>query len=157
MNDIQIKGSEDYGKLCCFRDDEGNEEYGHLSLFMKANSNNPNERDMYFREEDGKAYRMAWKVDEEDVLSPDEEEIHYLSKTIERLQEQLNEANEVIKLYAKGTFFVKAREWNGKYYSTDPLYGSGLVDDFGKDYDAEVPCANDTEPAEKYLKKWGVK
>ena len=67
MKDIQIKGSEDYGKLCCFRDDEGNELYGHLSLFMKAISNNPNERDMYFRQEDGKAYRMAWKVDEEDI------------------------------------------------------------------------------------------
>lgn len=99
MNDIQIKGSEDYGKLCCFRDDEGNEEYGHLSLFMKAISNNPNERDMYFREEDGKAYRMAWKVDEEDVLSPDEEEIHEQRKTIERLQEQIKEANEIISIY----------------------------------------------------------
>ena len=97
MNDIQIKGSEDYGKLCCFRDDEGNELYGHLSLFMKANSNNPNERDMYFREEDGKAYRMAWKVDEEDVLSPDEEVIHEQNKTIERLQGQLTEANKLIK------------------------------------------------------------
>ena len=97
MNDIQIKGSEDYGKLCFFRDDEGNELYGHLSLFMKANSNNPNERDMYFRVEDGKAYRMAWKVDEEDVLSPDEEVIHDQNKTIERLQEQLKEANEVIE------------------------------------------------------------
>lgn len=96
MNDIQIKGSEDYGKLCCFRDDEGNELYGHLSLFMKAISNNPNERDMYFRKEDGKAYRLAWKVDEEDVLSPDEEVIHEQNKTIERLQEQLKEANEII-------------------------------------------------------------
>lgn len=99
MNDIQIKGSEDYGKLCCFRDDEGNEFYGHLSLFMKANSNNPNERDMYFRLEDGKAYRIAWKVDEEDVLSPDEEVIHEQNKTIERLQEQLAEANELLNLY----------------------------------------------------------
>ena len=97
MNDIQIKGSEDYGKLCCFRDDEGNEEYGHLSLFMKANSNNPNERDMYFRLEDGKAYRMAWKVDEEDVLSPDEEVIHDQNKMIERLQEQLDEAIKITK------------------------------------------------------------
>ena len=96
MNDIQIKGSEDYGKLCCFRDDEGNELYGHLSLFMKANSNNPNERDMYFRMEDGKAYSMAWKVDEEDILTPDEEVIHEQNKTIECLKEQLNEANEVI-------------------------------------------------------------
>ena len=98
MNDIQIKGSEDYGKLCCFRDDEGNEEYGHLSLVMKANSNNPNERDMYFRLEDGKAYRMAWKVDEEDVLSPDEEVIHEQNKTIKRLREQLDEANRIIQV-----------------------------------------------------------
>lgn len=96
MNDIQIKGSEDYGKLCCFRDDEGNEFYGHLSLFMKANSNNPNERDIYFRMEDGKAYSMAWKVDEEDVLTPDEEVIHEQNKTIERLQEQIYEANGII-------------------------------------------------------------
>lgn len=98
MNDIQIKGSEDYGKLCCFRDDEGNEVYGHLSLFMKAISNNPNERDMYFRQEDGKAYRMAWKLDEEDFLSPDEEEIHEQNKTIKCLQEQLDEANRIIQV-----------------------------------------------------------
>lgn len=74
MNDFQIKGSEDYGKLCCFIDNEGNELYGHLSLFMKAISNNPNERDMYFRKEDGKAYRMAWKVDEEEVLKENKNE-----------------------------------------------------------------------------------
>ena len=67
MKDIQIKGAEDYGKLCCFLDDENNEVYGHLSLFMKAISNNPNERDLYFRREDGKPYRIAWKVAEEEV------------------------------------------------------------------------------------------
>ena len=131
MNDIQIKGSEDYGKLCFFRDDEGNELYGHLSLFMKANSNNPNERDMYFRVEDGKAYRMAWKVDEEDVLSPDEEVIHDQNKTIERLQEQLKEANEVIKGYAE--CYKK--------------YPDGTMFTF------EVQ----KHPAHLYLKKWSVK
>ncbi len=117
MNDIQIKGSEDYGKLCCFRDDEGNELYGHLSLFMKANSNNPNERDMYFRLEDGKAYRMAWKVDEEDVLSPDEEVIHEQNKTIERLQEQLNEANDCInsaQISLRG-YMLKISEYKKKW------------------------------------------
>lgn len=136
MNDIQIKGSEDYGKLCCFRDDEGNEFYGHLSLFMKANSNNPNERDMYFRMEDGKAYRMAWKVDEEDVLTPDEEVIHEQNKTIERLQEQikqlkeqLQEANEVIKGYSK-------------------------LEDL---MECSLGTTYKTPPANKYLEKWGVK
>lgn len=129
MNDIQIKGSEDYGKLCCFRDDEGNELYGHLSLFMKANSNNPNERDMYFRLEDGKAYRLAWKVDEEDVLSPDEEEIHEQAKKIERLQEQLADANKTINYYDKKDF----------HYTLA---------------DGTVMGA---EPAHKYKIKWGVK
>ena len=115
MNDIQIKGSEDYGKLCCFRDDEGNELYGHLSLFMKAVSDNPNERDMYFRKEDGKAYRIAWKVDEEDVLSPDEEVIHEQNKTIERLQEQLKEANEVLKQIADTRYFQYGHKFAQSY------------------------------------------
>ena len=134
MNDIQIKGSEDYGKLCCFRDDEGNELYGHLSLFMKANGNNPNERDMYFRLEDGKAYRMAWKVDEEDVLSPDEEVIHEQNKTIERLQKQLNEANKLLKYCC------------ANYESS--RFGATITED------GEILPKG---PVWNYLKKWGVK
>lgn len=131
MNDIQIKGSEDYGKLCCFMDDEGNELYGHLSLFMKAISNNPNERDMYFRMEDGKAYRMAWKLDEEDVLTPDEEVIHEQNKTIERLQEQLKEVNDHISQLEKkvkwfeereDTFEKMAEYWKQRYLTLESAY-----------------------------------
>ena len=67
MNDIQTTGAEDYGKLCCFIDNDGNRVYGHLSLFMKAVSNNPTERDIYMRREDDKQYRLAWKVSLEEV------------------------------------------------------------------------------------------
>lgn len=82
---------------------------------MKAVSDNPNERDMYFRKEDGKAYRIAWKVDEEDVLSPDEEVIHEQNKTIERLQEQLKEANEVLKQIADTRYFQYGHKFAQSY------------------------------------------
>lgn len=64
---------------------------------------------------------------EGDILSPDEEVIHYQNKIIERLQEQLNDANKVIKKYSDGTIYLFPTWYNG------------------------------SRLAEAYLKKWGVK
>ena len=38
-----------------------------------------------------------YKYDTDEILSPDEEVIHEQNKTIERLQEQLSEANYILK------------------------------------------------------------
>ena len=38
-----------------------------------------------------------YKYDTDEILSPDEEVIHEQNKTIERLQEQLSEANHILK------------------------------------------------------------
>ena len=62
MYNIQITGAEDYGKPCCFIDDNNNKVYGKLSFFAKAISNNPNEKDIYMRENDNKIYRLAYKT-----------------------------------------------------------------------------------------------
>lgn len=67
MSNIQITGAEDYGKLCCFIDKDGNRVYGHLALFMKAISGNSMEKDIYIRREDNKQYRLAWKVSTEET------------------------------------------------------------------------------------------
>ena len=72
IDDIQITGSDDYGKLCCFIDNDGNRVYGHLALFMKAVSDNPMEKDIYMRREDNKQYRLAWKVSPEEVKENNE-------------------------------------------------------------------------------------
>lgn len=77
---------------------------------------------------------------------------------LERLQEQLNEANEVIKKYATGTTQIKAKKYEGSCYITDPFTGEQkIIEDWGEEYDADVPMSNDDKPAKKYLKKWGVK
>jgi len=57
---------------------------------------------------------------------------------IKRLQEQLKEANEVIK-----------------YYATADLSDWEYID--GEEVFIEKGAANETETAEDYLKKWGVK
>ena len=40
---------------------------GRLSLFMEAISKNPNEGNIYFRREDDKPYRLAWKLTKEEI------------------------------------------------------------------------------------------
>lgn len=67
MHSVQIRGAEDYGKWCCFIDDSGEEVCGRLSLFMEAISKNPNEGNIYFRREDDKPYRLAWKLTKEEI------------------------------------------------------------------------------------------
>jgi len=62
-------------------------------------------------------------------------------KKIERLQEQLNEANEVVKEYAD------SESWNDYYCQ----YSGNVVDDI------LFYCSNGWETARDYLKKWGVK
>ena len=87
-----------------------------------------------------------------------EYQIADLSKTIEHLQAQLAEANEVIKKYATGTTQIKAKTYEGSCYITDPFTGEQkIIEDWGEEYDADVPMSNDDKPAKKYLKKWGVK
>ena len=81
-----------------------------------------------------------------------------LKKEIARLQEQLKEANEVIKKYATGTTQIKAKKYEGSSYITDPFTGEQkIIDDWGEEYDADVPMSNDDKPAKDYLEKWGVK
>lgn len=84
--------------------------------------------------------------------------IDNLNREIEHLQEQLNEANEVIKKYATGTTQIKAKMYEGSCYITDPFTGEQkIIEDWGEEYDADVPMSNDDKPAKEYLKKWGVK
>lgn len=71
-----------------------------------------------------------YKDDTDEILSPDEEVIHEQNKTIERLQEQLTEANVVVKWYDGLEHILISWElYTGQKKGT----------------------------AEKYLKKWGVK
>lgn len=78
-----------------------------------------------------------------------------LSKKVERLQEQLNEAREVVKFYAETTVGHKQKDGtyrlsvaNGTINFLDPFFGmtSGMQE-----------YVYDPRPAKKYLKKWGVK
>jgi hypothetical protein len=79
------------------------------------------------------------------------------AKYIENLQEQLHEANEVIKKYATGTTRIKAKKYEGSCYITDPFTGEKeRIEDWGEEYDADVPMSNDDKPAKEYLEKWGV-
>lgn len=73
---------------------------------------------------------------ENENLSPDEEVIHEQNKTIERLQEQLNEANEVIKI-------------------TNRV--SGNIDLSQLVYDDRRKVDGITMQTGSYLEKWGVK
>lgn len=74
-----------------------------------------------------------YKYDTDEILSPDEEVIHDQNKTIERLQEQLTEANEIIKGFSK-------------LYEVYPD-GNGII------------VFNVVKPPslENYIKKWSVK
>lgn len=86
------------------------------------------------------------------------EEWNTMLRKIEHLQEQLHEANEVIKQYATGTAKIKAKKYWGSCYITDPFTGEQKrIEDWGEEYDADVPMSNDDKPAKKYLNKWGVK
>ena len=71
----------------------------------------------------------VYKVNPDKILSPNEEVIHDQNKTIERLQEQLADANKTIDYYDKKDFHYTLAD--------------GTV--MGK------------EPAHKYKLKWGVK
>lgn len=83
----------------------------------------------------------SYKFNPDEILSPDEEVIHEQNKTIKRLQEQLKEANEVIKEYAD------SENWNDYYCQ----YSGNVVDD------KLFYCSNGWETARNYLEKWGVK
>ena len=85
-------------------------------------------------------------------------EINGLEDYIKKLEQQLAEANDVIKKYATGTTQIKAKTYEGSCYITDPFTGEQkIIEDWGEEYDADVPMSNDDKPAKKYLKKWGVK
>ena len=89
------------------------------------------------------------------VIKPKYKELEAENK---KLQEQLKEANEVIKRYATGTTQIKAKKYEGSSYITDPFTGEQeKLDDWGEEYDADVPMSNDDKPAKDYLEKWGVK
>lgn len=81
-----------------------------------------------------------YKYDTDEILSPDEEVIHDQNKTIERLQEQLKEANEVIKKYSN------FNNWDG-----DDKDQHCMIYFVGEDIGCGWSIAYD------YLKKWGVK
>lgn len=107
--------------------DCGREEWGFLSAL----------------DDDGYCYSCAAKHNKEKIA---------------RLQEQLNEANEVIKKYATGTTQIKAKKYEGSCYITDPFTGEReRIEDWGEEYDADIPMSNDDKPAKEYLEKWGVK
>lgn len=86
------------------------------------------------------------------------EEWNTMLRMIARLQEQLNEANEVIKKYASGEYKVKAPKYVGTCYGTNLITGEPEKEDLYEGYYfAKVPFANNTKPATAYLEKWGVK
>lgn len=68
-----------------------------------------------------------YEFNPDEILSPDEEVIHEQNKIIARLQEQLKEANELLKKYSDGSIYLFPTWYNGSF------------------------------EANKYLEKWGVK
>lgn len=82
--------------------------------------------------------------DTDEVLSPDEEVIHDQNKKIERLQEQLKDANEVIKYYANS--FCGDKQKDGTYLICTRENDCGRVE---ITYNPNI--------AKSYLEKWGVK
>lgn len=93
----------------------------------------------------------------------DSDEVEVLQETpsyveYKRLQEQLNEANEVIKKYTSGEYKVKTPKYVGTCYGINMLTGEPDKEDLYEGYYfAKVPFANNTKPATAYLNKWGVK
>jgi len=71
---------------------------------------------------------------------PDYEDVRYMESQIERLQEQLNEANEVIKHYADD------ENWCDYYDDDDEKMTKAIY----------IDC-NGALKASLYLEKWGVK
>lgn len=84
-----------------------------------------------------------------------ERQIADLSKKVERLQEQLKEANEALKYFAETTIGHKQKDgtygmWlcSGEVAWNNPLERIKTRMDY---------ICYDPRPAKRYLKKWGVK
>lgn len=82
------------------------------------------------------------------------EKCQRLEKKIERLQEQLNEARDVIKLYAKTTIGHKQNDGTYAFHCV-----SGEIDWLNplNSRTYMQTTVYDPRPAKKWLKKWGVK
>lgn len=83
-----------------------------------------------------------------------EHQIADLSKKVERLQAQLNEARDVIKLYAKSTIGHKQNDGTYAFHCV-----SGEIDWLNplNSRTYMQTTVYDPKPAKKWLKKWGVK
>ena len=78
-----------------------------------------------------------------------------LLKQIERLQEQLKDACEVIKIYAETT--VGHKQKDGTYRLSVATGAINFLDPFFGMTSEMQEYVYDPRPAKKYLKKWGVK
>lgn len=76
-------------------------------------------------------------------------------KQIERLQEQLKDAREVIKIYAKTT--VGHKQKDGTYRLSVATGTINFLDPFFGMKSEMQEYVYDPRPAKKYFKKWGVK
>ena len=80
-----------------------------------------------------------------------------LENTVGKLEEQLKEANKVIKKYADGTFEMETPNFVGTGVSFDPFFGRQIEDIYDGTINVDVPYSNDETPAKEYLEKYGVK
>ena len=74
---------------------------------------------------------------------------------VKRLQEQLKEAREVVKFYAKTT--VGHKQKDGTYRLSIATGTINFLDPFFGMTSGMQEYVYDPRPAKKYLKKWGVK
>lgn len=75
-----------------------------------------------------------------------------LRNKVKKLEEQLKDANDVIKKYAGGTFEIETPNFVGTGVSFDPVLGRQIEDIYDGTINVDVPYSNDETPAKEILK-----